>query len=342
MNFLKRIVCIVLSLSLIACIYPIISASAYESENIFKDVFVQTRLKGYYSIIDEYEELYYHRNNNDEMDWALIYATTYSGTDEMIRVELDDIVIEQTEGYVPFLIGYAVYDIIENKFYDIIDVWKSDKFKNLHEIFEFSYYKKHPDEKKKNNYENNFIEWSLLNKEVDCLKDGYSYNELFTHNNANEIDWVLVSANYLCSEPDDLSCIRLGGIGGRTIISDSLQSPFLVGYGIYDVKENKFYGLEQVAANNINSFSGKEQTYNFDKYEGLIDALSAANVGMLTGDTNSDGYVNILDATAIQKSTVDKTELGKIERLSSDLNNDGIVDVFDATMIQKYSVDKSF
>ena len=69
----------------------------------------------------------------------------------------------------------------------------------------------------------------------------------------------------------------------------------------------------------------------------MIEALAEANIGYLTGDVNQDGTVDILDATAIQKYSVNKTDLDDDQLEFSDVNSDGVVDVFDATAIQKYA-----
>jgi hypothetical protein len=60
----------------------------------------------------------------------------------------------------------------------------------------------------------------------------------------------------------------------------------------------------------------------------------------IIGDANGDGIVDILDATLIQKYTVDKASLTDEQKYVADVNDDGVVDILDATDIQKYSVDK--
>lgn len=60
----------------------------------------------------------------------------------------------------------------------------------------------------------------------------------------------------------------------------------------------------------------------------------------IIGDANGDGIVDILDATLIQKYTVDKASLTDEQKYVADVNDDGVVDILDAKDIQKYSVDK--
>lgn len=54
---------------------------------------------------------------------------------------------------------------------------------------------------------------------------------------------------------------------------------------------------------------------------------------VLSGDSNDDGEVDILDATAIQKNI---SKLKDINETAADVNGDGAVTITDATIIQKY------
>ena len=58
------------------------------------------------------------------------------------------------------------------------------------------------------------------------------------------------------------------------------------------------------------------------------------------GDSNSDGNVDVLDATLIQKHAVEKASLTDKQKEAADVNDDGIVDILDASDIQKFAVDK--
>lgn len=57
---------------------------------------------------------------------------------------------------------------------------------------------------------------------------------------------------------------------------------------------------------------------------------------ILIGDVNSDGVVNILDATETQKYVAGLIELTDEQKLPADVNGDGIINIVDATQIQKY------
>lgn len=58
------------------------------------------------------------------------------------------------------------------------------------------------------------------------------------------------------------------------------------------------------------------------------------------GDVNSDGVVDILDSTEIQKFAAEKVEFTEEQFELGDINNDGYVDVMDALLVQKYVVGK--
>ncbi len=60
--------------------------------------------------------------------------------------------------------------------------------------------------------------------------------------------------------------------------------------------------------------------------------------GLLIGDTNFDGVVNVADATTIQKMVVNSTNVDSTKFAVFDVNNDGVINIIDATTIQKFCV----
>ncbi len=75
----------------------------------------------------------------------------------------------------------------------------------------------------------------------------------------------------------------------------------------------------------------EDNGYNFE----ILDPLY--------GDANSDGIINILDVTAIQKYKIGEQDLSDYGMKCADVNHDGSVTIRDATLIQmklaKYDVD---
>lgn len=59
----------------------------------------------------------------------------------------------------------------------------------------------------------------------------------------------------------------------------------------------------------------------------------------LKGDANANGFVNVSDATLIQRHLSAAEELTGGDRLAADVNEDGVVNINDATAIQQYAAE---
>ena len=169
-------------------------------------------------------------------------------------------------------------------------------------------------------YRNAFVEWSVSKYGKNCLADGYSYKELYRHVADNQTDWVLVNAKYLLPTPEVETWVR---IGGRNIFSGSLCAPFKCGYGVYDVNENCFYDLDEIADDH-------------SQFNGLMEALESLKIGNPTGDADLDNTVSISDVTCIQRRIAELNPFNSYQNSLSDVDNDGEVTISDATMIQLY------
>lgn len=60
---------------------------------------------------------------------------------------------------------------------------------------------------------------------------------------------------------------------------------------------------------------------------------------ILYGDVDLDKKIKIIDATEIQKYSVDIVNFEDIQLISGDINGDGLINVIDSTLIQKYLAD---
>lgn len=69
----------------------------------------------------------------------------------------------------------------------------------------------------------------------------------------------------------------------------------------------------------------------------LGETTKPATVDEILGDVNSDGKVNVKDATMIQKAAAKIITLTDAENLKANVNGDGKVNVKDATAIQKFA-----
>jgi len=201
-----------------------------------------------------------------------------------------------------FIIELAKQDIVSE-----IDYWDEMSESNDDEFDSF--------------YQNAFIDWSVFKYGKECFAEGYRYDELYKHFTEDENDWVLIDAEYFLDQPAVETWIH---IGGRKIFSGSLCAPFKCCYGIYDVKENCFYDLDELSD-------------NYSKYAGLIETLETLEIGKPTGDANLDNTVSISDVTCIQRMLAEYDQFTKYQNGLSDVNKDSKVNIADATDIQRYS-----
>lgn len=344
---MKKIIAVILTVALLSCafIIPVSAVDNAENEQLYLDSFKKLYLgeEGFGAELLFYEELYYSKDNNGNVEWAFIHAQTNMFCPEIVDRFFHGVHVQQANIYVPFEFGYGVYDVKEDRFYDLTEVsyynqtHDTPKYEYAFDLFK-SYYKP---ENTGNQYEDAFKNWSKTKYGEECMTEGYKYDELCTHYNDDGSNWVLVEACYYSiPEPAEPTWLHIGGIGGRTVFGPSIGNCFLTGYGVYDVNDKTFYGFEQFADNDCTIFTTEFDKLPFDasKYDGLIDALAELNIGYMTGDANKDNKVDILDATLVQKVASGKAQIGYGDRFIVDVNNDYTVDILDATAIQRYAV----
>jgi hypothetical protein len=119
------------------------------------------------------------------------------------------------------------------------------------------------------------------------------------------------------------------------VSKDILQSLFnQLNVSVKNVAEITFAKLQEaLKANEIT-----QDEYNA-KLSGITAALAEITDPTLSkGDVNGDGYLNILDATEIQKYLVDYNDFNSNQLELADFNDDGLVSVLDVTSIQRFLV----
>ncbi len=103
---------------------------------------------------------------------------------------------------------------------------------------------------------------------------------------------------------------------------------------VTSIADSAFNGIEDITLVCRNS-----TTFNYAESHGLKYEIK----DLLYGDANSDGFLNILDVTAIQKYKIGDFDLSDYGMTCADVNHDGSVTIRDATLIQmklaKYDVD---
>lgn len=332
---MKKLLAIILTVVLLSCalIIPVSAVDDAENDLLYLDSFKKIYVdeEGMGAELLFYEELYYSKDNNGDVEWAFIHAQTNMVCPEIVDRDFHGVHVQQANIYVPFQFGYGVYDVKEDRFYDLTTVsyynqtHDTPKYEYAFDLFK-TYYKA------ETRYESKFKTWSVNKFGEELLNNyGYTYNELFTHYDGENPDWVLCQAKYGDFESPMITWLRIGGIGGKTIIGTSWDMPFATGYGVYDVKANEFYALEDLTDD---CFRSKDNGLSADKYEGLVDALAELNIGYMTGDANGDNKVDILDSAFIQKIAAGKASIDYNDKIVLDVNRDNTVDILDSTIIQ--------
>ncbi len=175
------------------------------------------------------------------------------------------------------------------------------------------------------------------NKYLDNYYSQYNvhtYDELYYHQDENgDIDWVFVY-QLSCNSPPWNYHILLN----ERIYLYGSHTPFSFGYGIYDVKEDKFYDV-------IN------EKFDFSKYDDFEEVFNSFNTGYPVGDADLDGELTIMDATYIQRALASLCNFNSKDfvdyyygakdweeldfpRYISDIDRDGERTIMDATGIQ--------
>jgi len=161
----------------------------------------------------------------------------------------------------------------------------------------------------------------------------HRYEERYTHMDAdNNTDWVLLYAQIDYPTPN----YNMGIIGNRVIVSGNFPV-FRFKMALYDAKEDTFYDLSKMT--------------DYEKYNGLTEAIDAYGYGKLLGDLDGDDAITILDVTLQQRCeahTMDYPESDWIASSEyilemfnpihyySDFNRDGNRDIVDTTCVQRY------
>ena len=130
---MKRLVSILLGLIMLLSITTVrVFAETTDSKYLYKDKFVEYELQEYMQM-PLYEELYYHRDNSDEIDWALIRAWVYPAGDMQVGLVFCDMYIETNSYFVPFYVDYGIYDAKKDKFCSFLSIEAND-YEGLYEV----------------------------------------------------------------------------------------------------------------------------------------------------------------------------------------------------------------
>lgn len=148
----ERIIAVVLALIVALCSFATVSASetkpneipgnsvitstadeATKDEYLFLQKFIDIELYGYVDELIEYDEPYYHYDDNGNVDWAIVYAITLSPPIlDTAYIVVEDILIRN----IPigtFGVDYGIYSVEDDRFFSIDRVLDNPKYKDIPE-----------------------------------------------------------------------------------------------------------------------------------------------------------------------------------------------------------------
>ena len=123
---MKKAIAVILTVALLSCafIIPVSAVDNAENEQLYLDSFKKLYLgeEGFGAELLFYEELYYSKDNNGNVDCAFVHAQTNMLCPEIVDRFFHGVHVQQANIYVPFEFGYGVYDVKEDRFYDLTEV----------------------------------------------------------------------------------------------------------------------------------------------------------------------------------------------------------------------------
>lgn len=147
---MKKLLAFILSVAILACVFaiPVVAVDDNrKSTYLFMDRFYAS----YGGMINEfnenetmtdaekeqyYKELFYHYDESGDVDWVFIFCHTDWYVPEGGYYHIGNRLIKTSESYTPCSLGFAVFDVKDNKFYDISKVWKDEKYSVVAKQFE--------------------------------------------------------------------------------------------------------------------------------------------------------------------------------------------------------------
>lgn len=339
----------------------VIPAGAAEADNshddcLYYDEFFNWSYPNYAEIKEKfpnynpqplYSELYIHRTDG-EPDWALVCGQSGASMTMVCSEVIMGRAIETPECCSPFFYTYGIYDVAQNRFYDINNIGDGSQYPGLDEVLEeFNIGEKVVPVTFRDGllYLDSFIKKAKKDIKVDGYNDEdliKCYDELYYHYTDGIIDWAIVKAEYFFQVvPARYYYTRLDN---RIFRNDRIIEPFYnTSYCVYKVSTDSFVKLEDRMVNPDSASSAN--------YPGLMKAIRELNLGEIMGDLNSDGKLNINDATEMQYclaklhsfpesdgvEAAGRKKYGDFQSVKymSDVDGNGKRDISDVTAIQK-------
>lgn len=126
---------VILTLSSVSAI-NVFAQSSQTEELKYEDNFNSYFSDRYSGEILSYDELYYHYTDNAEVDWVLVSASSNSVQPMNSYAVIGGRVYTKNNIYNPFSLGYGIYDVSSNQFFDVCELEKNGNYTNYDEFYE--------------------------------------------------------------------------------------------------------------------------------------------------------------------------------------------------------------
>ena len=235
-------------------------------------------------VVARYQEEYYHYTDPDDestLDWVIVRAYENMCSPAEFHQIIEGRVVEASNWYYPFRYGYGLYDVKEDKFMDLYNIF--DQYDGLSEVFAAMPLKYPAYEFGENDFyrylQNNTPGFSHVNYRVLAFHDQNAENKQDNYFGCDgyDIDWALVTATADCDDTVPMVERPFSWkFGDKLITAKTAPAPFECPVALFDnTRENYgFYRLDDI---------------DVSDYEGLADALNKQDWESL-GFEVSSGY----------------------------------------------------
>lgn len=189
--------------------------------------------------------------------------------------------------------------------------------------------------------EDYYIDEDAKEKYFDQLYEQYDYKppkdnlfhleEVYNHKNESGVtDWAIIHIHISKGGPTETVA---GVVGGKRVHRGYPEWPFTIPYGLYDAQQDIFVSIWENRETICTDYEGF-----YEAWQSLeLSCIKPESIGIPKGMGDADGsiYMDIMDATHIQRYIVGIVSKYLIDAYEADVDRDGNITILDATRIQR-------
>lgn len=147
---MKKLLALIITVAILAFVF-VVSVSAVDDNGKSNYLFMNRFYASYGGMINEfnkneamtdaekeryYKELFCHYNESGDVDWVFVYCHSDWYIPEGGFYHIGNRLIRTGKSFTPYSLGFAVFDVKDDKFYDVSKVWKDEKYDGIAKQFE--------------------------------------------------------------------------------------------------------------------------------------------------------------------------------------------------------------